>query len=274
MKKENYTTAGMNSCVYDSVDDWAKEINKHLSDLKKITTKEQYALLQKAQKDWETYRKNQSIANSRLLLSKQGTIYTNFVSAMNVDIYKNRAAELDSLYSISAKTKKYTNDEILKLMGNMTPIKVYDPWIDSEKRANKILYEYLIQNYSDEIEETKKFFHSVEYFCEDSLNAIEFDLNDDGVNEIIGIAPQNPVWGGLASTQVFILGRKNGKYREIGGTVYTYPRGMNAIPDILVIFKEKTNGYHNMQFRKKVNEPTFIHLIKYLDNGYEFEFYR
>lgn len=98
MKKENYTTAGMNGCVYDSVDDWEKEINKHLSDLKKITTKEQYALVQKAQRDWETYRKSQSIANSELLLSKKGTIYTNYVAAMNVDIYGDRAAELDSLY--------------------------------------------------------------------------------------------------------------------------------------------------------------------------------
>lgn len=98
MKKENYTTAGMSSCVYDSVDDWEKEINKHLRDLKKITTKEQYALVQKAQKDWEMYRKSQSIANTELLLSKKGTMYINIHTGMNVDIYEDRAEELDSLY--------------------------------------------------------------------------------------------------------------------------------------------------------------------------------
>lgn len=98
MKKENYTTAGMNGCVYDSVDDWEKEITKHLSNLKNLTTKEQYKLVQKAQNDWETYRKSQSIANSRLLLSKQGTIYTNIVSEMYSAAYEDRAAELDSLY--------------------------------------------------------------------------------------------------------------------------------------------------------------------------------
>lgn len=71
MKKENYTTADMNGCVYDSVDDWGKEINKYLGYLKKITSKEQYALVQKAQKDCEVYRKSPSLTNRELLSSKK-----------------------------------------------------------------------------------------------------------------------------------------------------------------------------------------------------------
>lgn len=98
MKKDNYTTVGMNGCVYDSIEDWEKAINKHLSNLKKITTKEQYALIQQAQKDWKVYQRSQSLANSELLLSKSGTIYSNYALGINVDIYKERAAELDSLY--------------------------------------------------------------------------------------------------------------------------------------------------------------------------------
>lgn len=98
MKKENYTTSGMNKCVYDSVNDWEKEINKHLAALKKITDKGQYAFVQQAQKDWEIYRKSQSIANSELLQSKQGTMYINIKTGMNVDIYESRAEELKSLY--------------------------------------------------------------------------------------------------------------------------------------------------------------------------------
>ena len=42
MKKENYTTADMNGCVYDSVDDWGKEINKYLGYLKKIISIEKH----------------------------------------------------------------------------------------------------------------------------------------------------------------------------------------------------------------------------------------
>ena len=103
MQNENYTTSGMNACVYDSIKDWEKEIDKSLMLLKGVTTKEQYVKIQTAQKEWLIYRENQSKINSELLLSKQGTIYTNYLAGMDVAIVQKRAEELHSLYYFYSK---------------------------------------------------------------------------------------------------------------------------------------------------------------------------
>ena len=71
--------------------------------LKGVTTKEQYVKIQTAQKEWLIYRENQSKINSELLLSKQGTIYTNYLAGMDVAIVQKRAEELHSLYYFYSK---------------------------------------------------------------------------------------------------------------------------------------------------------------------------
>lgn len=103
MQNENFTTAGMNTCVYDSIKDWGKEVDKNLMLLKGVTTKEQYVKIQKAQQEWLMYRNNQSKINSELLLSKQGTIYTNYLAGMDLAIVQKRAEELHSLYYFYSK---------------------------------------------------------------------------------------------------------------------------------------------------------------------------
>ncbi len=103
MRNENYTISGMNSCVYDSIKDLEKEINNSLMLLKKVTTKEQYVEIQKAHNEWLMYRNTQSKLNSELLLSKQGTIYTNYLAGMDLASVQKRAEELNSLYYFYSK---------------------------------------------------------------------------------------------------------------------------------------------------------------------------
>ena len=100
MKEKNYTTAGMSQCVYDSIDDWEKEINKYLSLSKKVMTKEQYESLQISQKKWNEYKKAQWDLYNVTYGSKLGTIFININAEDKVSIIEQRANELRGFYEI------------------------------------------------------------------------------------------------------------------------------------------------------------------------------
>ncbi len=99
LKKENYTTAGMNHCVHISLDRLEKEIEKNITLLKSVMTFEQYELLQKSQEAWEDYKKAEMTLNRETVGNNSGTIYTNILAGHQFSIVEKRAKDLSILYS-------------------------------------------------------------------------------------------------------------------------------------------------------------------------------
>lgn len=98
-------------------------------------------------------------------------------------------------------------------------------------------------------------------------HAFEYDLNDDGINEVIGLPPPISLYMGPRGGSFFILQKQGEEYASIkSNMIYTYE-------DKIVILKEKTNGYHHMQFRRS-GYPEPKHLIKYDKDHFRFYFYK
>ena len=94
---KNMTTAGMNSCSYEAMDSWFKEIDKYVSLLKNVTSEEEYKNILNAQNQWKEYQEAEFKAVS-ILINKQGTIYQNFLAGRDCELVKQRAQCLKSFY--------------------------------------------------------------------------------------------------------------------------------------------------------------------------------
>ena len=103
-----------------------------------------------------------------------------------------------------------------------------------EKDANKILYEY-IKNVS-----TKESLAQWE-FTDECVCAYKIDLDDDGVNEIIGYAFPLSFWGALDGTDLFILKKDKTKYINISYIQFSPYKN-------LYMMSSKENGYHDLKF--------------------------
>ena len=98
MKNENYKTIGMTNCINEASGRWNKKIDNNIMSLKKVLPAETYHLLEKSQQKWIEYRDAQWAFLDNFYSQKDGTIYSNILSADKSEIVKHRAQELDELY--------------------------------------------------------------------------------------------------------------------------------------------------------------------------------
>ena len=120
------------------------------------------------------------------------------------------------------------------IMFNFAPELTYDFIKNSEPEASKILYEYILQD-EDMTDEMLELAH----ITPKSAFAFEYDLNDDGENEIIGLVYSTYYWG-TAGYSLFILQKQGDVYENIAWIVNFEP----LLP--LRILKEKSNGFKNI----------------------------
>ncbi len=98
MKKDNYTTAAMIGCTDVLIDDWEKEIDNNINLLKQLLNSHQQQILLNSQDKWNDYKKVQWKLNKETLCAKTGTMYQTICIGNDMDIVKQRALELGSLY--------------------------------------------------------------------------------------------------------------------------------------------------------------------------------
>ena len=128
-------------------------------------------------------------------------------------------------------------------MGTNTILRFYDIRYYSEVNAKNILIKYLMnlldkeKNYLDESSTTLK-----KLLFSGAVSAFEFDLNNDGVNEILGVVRSWKYYGQYATMPFFVIQKQGNEYKEIG--LFQYRNEQR-----IVIFKEQIDGYYNMQFR-------------------------
>lgn len=153
-----------------------------------------------------------------------------------------------------------------KYMRTRKIIKIHNILNSSEPNASKILKDFVNKDLEENIDNQEEVNRLQNLIKDLPLNAFEYDLNDDGENEVIGLPPQIIYYFGPWGGSIIILQKKNDKYEKIENhMIYTFE-------DEIVILKEKTNGYHHMQFRRKgQSEPK--HLIKYDKKQKSFRFY-
>ncbi len=107
---------------------------------------------------------------------------------------------------------------------------------NSEPKANKILYEFVLKDLGMSSEEIKK----LADIDMNSVKALEIDLNDDGTKEIIGVVYSTMYWG-TAGYSLFILQSIAGKYKNIAYLINFEPQKEVSI------LNKKTNGYRDIK---------------------------
>ena len=90
-----YKTPDISKCVLNSRNRWNMEIEKNISEIKKLTSPKVAILLDNSQEDWEKYRKSQRELIYKTVWNLQGTMYINISHGLDVDITEQRAKDLD-----------------------------------------------------------------------------------------------------------------------------------------------------------------------------------
>ena len=96
---KDYSTVGLNKCVYVGMAEWEKEINKYLELLKETLPKDDFEKINKAQEEWEDYRDAQFMV-AEIMLKKDGTMHQNVAVGIKSGIIEERAKELESFYNL------------------------------------------------------------------------------------------------------------------------------------------------------------------------------
>lgn len=95
---KDYSTAGMNNCVYKATKEWHQEINNNILLLKNNMSEEQYKLLIDSQNKWQQYEEAQRVLLNATIGIKVGSIYTNILAGVKNEIVKRRAEDLFEIY--------------------------------------------------------------------------------------------------------------------------------------------------------------------------------
>lgn len=128
-------------------------------------------------------------------------------------------------------------------IGTNTILKSYDVRYYSEPDARNILIKYftdLLDKQETYLEESSITLKTLLF--SEAVSAFEFDLNNDGVNEILGLVKSWKYYNQYGTMPFFVLQKQGDEYKEIG--LFQYRNEQK-----IVIFKEQINGYYNMQFR-------------------------
>lgn len=99
--EKDYSTSGMNKCVYAATDAWLEQISIYSNLIKKELSNEQYTVFIAAQQTWERYYELEKKLIVETVYKKEGTIHTNIAAGMLQNIVKQRALYLKSyLYEL------------------------------------------------------------------------------------------------------------------------------------------------------------------------------
>ncbi len=126
-------------------------------------------------------------------------------------------------------------------------------------QASKILYEYVLKSQNMSPAEIK----DLAGIEPKSARAFEVDLNEDGINEIIGLVYSTFYWG-TAGYSLFILQKQPNGYKDISTLVFE-PQ------EIVDIRSEKTNGYHDIKLTGS-NGDNVQYVAKYKDGMYQWAY--
>ncbi len=195
----------------------------------------------------------------------------------------NTNSSLDNNNIDTQKNITRDNSDFIKQPDNITVIKSYDILNYSENNASRILSEYLILEIKKESPEIQKYVMQEHELSPKTVRAFEYDLNCDGINEVIGIPPINSYYGGVSSIQFFILQKSDEKYTNISELLYSFEDRVN-------ILSSQTNKFNDMQFAdlkenserikrlKKLGlyKENLGHIIKYdiPTSKYSFKYYK
>jgi len=113
----------------------------------------------------------------------------------------------------------------------------YDFSYQYQKRASRILYKYVLNNFHTTAKEAEESFN----ITKSSVRAFETDLNNDGKNEIIGFVYAGICWG-TAGYSLFILENKNKSFEEISYILNFEPQKK------IYVLPEKNENYKNIKF--------------------------
>ena len=164
------------------------------------------------------------------------------------------------------KVKDYYDNKP-KVLQNGTV--VYDFSTQRQPQASKILYEYIKEEEAP-IDDEMKIINdddSVTVIKMKSvlnrISAFEYDLNDDGENEIIGFSTNSAYWG-TAGFILFILQKdKNNNYSE--KTI-----ALNFDPALkLYILPNKTNGFKDIVAHGSIAYNFRQFIVKYNGKFYD-----
>lgn len=98
MISENYTTAGMNACVFKGEQAWLEEINKLVKKIKKELSPKAAEMFEKSHKHWLEHYKCEEELMHETLYEMSGTIHTNYARAVMYNLVEKRAKYLDVFY--------------------------------------------------------------------------------------------------------------------------------------------------------------------------------
>lgn len=99
--EKDYSTSGMNKCVYAATDAWLEQISIYSNLIKKELSKEQYTIFISAQRSWERYYELEKKLIVETVYNSEGTIHTNIAAVMIQNLAKQRALYLKNyLYEL------------------------------------------------------------------------------------------------------------------------------------------------------------------------------
>lgn len=186
----------------------------------------------------------------------------------NNNIQNENYTKMSDVFIDFTATEELSFEQICtNLVLDKNIIKTYDLSNYSEKNAQKILLNYINTYYKEDIEMMKKSYTAATDIHKEQIKAFEYDLDNDGKNEVLGIVIDQLFFGGALGTNFYILKKnKNGEYENISELFYSYSEG------IVAIMSRTTNGYHDFQFRHEEN--TFSSVVVQYDKeiGYRFVF--
>lgn len=113
----------------------------------------------------------------------------------------------------------------------------YDFSKQSQTKASKILYKYILKNLNKTPKEAQDFAN----ITPKTISAFETDLNGDGKKEIMGVVFSTYYWG-TAGYSLFILEENSNNYQNIA-----YLLNFEPSKEIYILNK-KTNKYKDIQF--------------------------
>ena len=156
---------------------------------------------------------------------------------------------------------------VIYLIYAFKPVYVYDLSKNKEPNAQKILYEYVLRD----LDSTPKTLEENFNIVFDNVYAFEYDLNDDGEKEVIGIVYSTIYYGSLLGYHTFILQKQSEIYEDISTFGYEPYNGR------LIILKTKKNNEHKIllpnkqcvcEFDNKLDIPGYTYVYTWNILGY------
>lgn len=122
-----------------------------------------------------------------------------------------------------------------------------------EKDANKILYEFAMQEMLENNVAANN--------QPDNVLAYKVDLDDDGINEIIGVVFGREYVAGSTGYSLFILKKYGNKYRDLSLTAF-WPW------NDFIILKKKVKGFHVIEVHCPDGNTRYL---KYNNKYYDYD---